>query len=70
MQDKVEYLGLFLNRPQVKAALNAEAGIEWVSCRPHLRLHMAEDTMKSYKHLVERLLEEGVPTLLFQVSAQ
>ncbi|CAI5474759.1 unnamed protein product [Closterium sp. Yama58-4] len=65
-QGGVEYLTLFLNQSQVKEALHAEASVIWASCRPPIRLHLAQDTMKSSKPAVERILAAGIPVLLFQ----
>ncbi|CAI5957169.1 unnamed protein product, partial [Closterium sp. NIES-64] len=41
-QGGVEYLSLFLNQPHVKEALHAEPRINWASCRPHIRRHLAQ----------------------------
>lgn len=60
-----EYLGLYLNQARVRAALRAEAGVEWVSCSPRVRRIMANDTMKSAKWMVEALLPR-LPLLLYQ----
>eukprot|EP00850_Spirogloea_muscicola_P002397 SM000009S23526 [mRNA] locus=s9:580204:583567:- [translate_table: standard] len=65
-EDGIEYLALFLNRPEVKAALGADADVDWVSCRKSIRLHMAEDTMKSCKWKVEACVRAGLPMLLYQ----
>ncbi|CAI7743186.1 unnamed protein product [Closterium sp. NIES-53] len=65
-QGGVEYLSLFLNQPHVKEALHTEPSVIWASCRPPIRLHLAQDTMKSSKPALERILAAGVPVLLFQ----
>ncbi|CAI7884818.1 unnamed protein product [Closterium sp. NIES-54] len=64
-KDKQEYLALYLNRPEIKNVLKADAVTTWVSCSPRVRKHMSNDTMKSTMHLVEGLLNR-VPMLLYQ----
>ncbi|CAI5519861.1 unnamed protein product [Closterium sp. Naga37s-1] len=64
-KDKQEYLALYLNRPEIKDVLKADAVTTWVSCSPRVRKHMSNDTMKSTMHLVEGLLNR-VPMLLYQ----
>ncbi|CAI5975496.1 unnamed protein product [Closterium sp. NIES-65] len=64
-KDKQEYLALYLNRPEIKDVLKADAAVTWVSCSPRVRKHMSNDTMKSTMHLVEGLLNR-VPMLLYQ----
>ncbi|GJP33334.1 hypothetical protein CLOM_g17878 [Closterium sp. NIES-68] len=65
-QGGVEYLSLFLNQPHVKEALHAEPSATWASCKPTIRRHLAQDTMKSSKPALEQVLAAGVPVLLFQ----
>ncbi|CAI5462435.1 unnamed protein product [Closterium sp. Yama58-4] len=64
-KDKQEYLALYLNRPEIKDVLKADAATTWVSCSPRVRKHMSNDTMKSTMHLLEGLLRR-VPVLLYQ----
>ncbi|EFJ16657.1 serine carboxypeptidase-like enzyme [Selaginella moellendorffii] len=64
-EDGTEFLALFLNRQEVKAALKADDAAQWISCNPRVRTIMANDTMKSVKWMVEELLLE-IPILIYQ----
>lgn len=60
-----DYLTEFLNLPDVQTQLGTER-LEWVDCSDLVADRMANDTMKSTKHLVENLLKRMIPTLLYQ----
>eukprot|EP00270_Netrium_digitus_P007592 TRINITY_DN2218_c0_g1_i3.p1 TRINITY_DN2218_c0_g1~~TRINITY_DN2218_c0_g1_i3.p1 ORF type:complete len:501 (+),score=69.35 TRINITY_DN2218_c0_g1_i3:86-1588(+) len=61
-----EFLSLFLNRPNVKSALSAQANSTWVACSSHVLKRMSGDKMKSSRDVVNSLLKSNIPILLFQ----
>eukprot|EP00879_Flechtneria_rotunda_P016789 GHRR01017572.1.p1 GENE.GHRR01017572.1~~GHRR01017572.1.p1 ORF type:complete len:557 (+),score=138.61 GHRR01017572.1:190-1671(+) len=54
-----------LNRPDVKAWMQADASVNYTGCSDTVMQVMAADTMKSAKHLVEDILR-SLPVLLYQ----
>uniref|UniRef100_A0A0C9RTJ1 Carboxypeptidase n=1 Tax=Wollemia nobilis TaxID=56998 RepID=A0A0C9RTJ1_9CONI len=64
-ENGTDYLTVFVNSPGVKKALKADENRTWEVCNSAVYTKMQDDTMKSTKWMVERLLPR-LPVLLFQ----
>lgn len=65
-KDGVDYLSAFLNKPEVQTCLLGAEQMEWSPCSSVVRKKMANDVGKSTKHMVEALLNQSIPVLLYQ----
>ena len=65
-KDGVNYLSQFMNNEEMQASLLNIGPLKWESCSSKVLERLGSDVTKSVKHLVEELLNQSIPILLYQ----